>query len=82
VVIINISQILTVPLDKKKSGAKLKKAMSSRHCSIKYLSLYLGVSEKTVKKWLTGVSFPSVSNTVRIRQVLGVTMDDILVEKN
>lgn len=78
--LLNVSNFTSVPIDKKKSGARLKKAMHKSPFTIRDLSLFLGVSETVVNSWISGTSLPSVANLVRIRQILGVKTEDILAE--
>ena len=59
-------------------GEKLKKIRVSRGMSQKALAEYLGISDRAISKWETGLSQPSAKNLIMAARVLNVSVEELL----
>ena len=67
-------------LDLDATGAKIKTLMKQRGISPRQLQLILNFPYvQTVYNWFAGKNMPTIDNLVVLAQILGVTMDDIVV---
>ena len=62
-------------------GDKIQTLRKSRQMSQEELGRNLAVSRQTVSLWETGQTLPTLDNLVRLREVFGVSIDDILCEE-
>ena len=69
-------------LDLEATGAKIKTLMKQRGITPRQLQLLLDFPYvQTVYNWYAGKNMPTIDNLVVLAQVLGVTMDDIVVTR-
>ena len=59
-------------------GEKLKKVRMGKGISQKTLAEYLGISDRAISKWETGLSQPSAKNLILTARVLGVSVDELI----
>ena len=69
-------------LDVDATGAKIKSLMKQRGISPRQLQIILNFPYvQTVYNWFSGKNMPTIDNLIVLAQVLGVTVDDIIVTK-
>ena len=69
-------------LDLEATGAKIKTLMKQRGITPRQLQMLLDFPYfQTVYNWYDGKNMPTIDNLVVLAQVLGVTMDDIVVTR-
>ena len=69
-------------LDFEATGAKIKTLMKQRGITPRQLQILLDFPYvQTVYNWYAGKNMPTIDNLVVLAQVLGVTMDDIVVTR-
>ena len=69
-------------LDVDATGAKIKSLMKQRGITPRQLQIILNFPYvQTVYNWFSGKNMPTIDNLIVLAQVLGVTMDDIIVTK-
>ena len=69
-------------LDLEATGAKIKTLMKQRGITPRQLQILLDFPYvQTVYNWYAGKNMPTIDNLVVLAQVLGVTMDDIVVAR-
>ena len=69
-------------LDLAATGAKIKTLMKQRGITPRQLQILLDFPYvQTVYNWYAGKNMPTIDNLVVLAQVLGVTMDDIVVTR-
>lgn len=69
-------------LDLEATGAKIKTIMKQRGITPRQLQTILDFPYvQTVYNWFSGKNMPTLDNLVVLAQVLGVTMDDIVVTR-
>lgn len=69
-------------LDLEATGAKIKTLMKQRGITPRQLQILLDFPYvQTVYNWYAGKNMPTIDNLVVLVQVLGVTMDDIVVTR-
>ena len=69
-------------LDLEATGAKIKTIMKLRGVTPRQLQLIMDFPYvQTIYNWFAGKNMPTLDNLVVLAQVLGVTMDDIVVTK-
>lgn len=69
-------------LDLDATGAKIKTIMKQKGVTPRQLQLILGFPYvQTIYNWFTAKNMPTLDNLVVLAQVLGVTMDDIIVTR-
>ena len=69
-------------LDLEATGAKIKTLMKQRGNTPRQLQILLDFPYvQTVYNWYAGKNMPTIDNLVVLAQVLGVTMDDIVVTR-
>ena len=69
-------------LDLEATGAKIKTLMKQRGITPRQLQILLDFPYvQTVYNWFAGKNMPTIDNLVVLAQVLGVTMDDIVVTR-
>ncbi len=67
-------------LDLDATGEKIKTLMKQRGISPRQLQIILNFPYvQTVYNWFAGKNMPTIDNLVVLAQILGVTMDDIVV---
>ena len=67
-------------LDLAGTGAKIKTLMQQRGISVRQLQTILDFPYvQTIYNWFQGKNMPSIDNLVVLSQILGVSMDDIVV---
>ena len=59
-------------------GEKLKEIRSGKGMSQKALAEYLGISDRAISKWETGLSQPSGKNLILVARVLGISVDELI----
>ncbi len=74
--------ILRPVLDLDATGAKIKSIMKQKGVTPRQLQLILGFPYvQTIYNWFAAKNMPTLDNLVVLAQVLGVTMDDIIVTR-
>lgn len=74
--------ILRPVLDLEATGAKIKTIMKQKGVTPRRLQLIMDFPYvQTIYNWFAGKNMPTLDNLVVLAQVLGVTMDDIVVTK-
>lgn len=69
-------------LDLDATGAKIKTIMKQKGVTPRQLQLILGFPYvQTIYNWFAAKNMPTLDNLVVLAQVLGVTMDDIIVTR-
>ena len=69
-------------LDLDATGAKIKTLMKQRGISPRQMQLILNFPYvQTIYNWFAGKNMPTIDNLVVLAQVLGVSMDDIIVTR-
>lgn len=69
-------------LDVDATGAKIKSLMNQRGITPRQLQIILNFPYvQTVYNWFSGKNMPTIDNLIVLAQVLGVTVDDIIVTK-
>ena len=64
------------------TGAKIKTLMKQRGITPRQLQILLDIQyEQTIYNWFAAKNMPTLDNLVVLAQVLGVTMDDIVVNR-
>lgn len=67
-------------LDLPATGQKIKTLMKQRGISARQLQLILNFPYvQTIYNWFAGKNMPSIDNLVVLAQILGVSMDDLVV---
>ena len=81
--VINVKTTFLRPvLDLEATGAKIKTIMKQRGITPRQLQTILDFPYvQTVYNWFSGKNMPTLDNLVVLAQVLGVTMDDIVVTR-
>ena len=65
-------------MDQKKTGEFIKQKRMEKGITQQELAERLGVSNKTVSRWETGVYMPDISLLAPLAEILGVEVSDIL----
>ena len=74
--------ILRPVLDLDPTRAKIKTIMKQKGVTPRQLQLILGFAYvQTIYNWFAAKNMPTLDNLVVLAQVLGVTMDDIIVTR-
>ena len=74
--------ILRPVLDLEATGVKIKTLMKQRGVTPRMIQTILDFPYvQTVYNWFAGKNMPTIDNLVVLAQVLGVTMDDIVVTR-
>lgn len=69
-------------LDVDATGTKIKSLMKQRGITPRQLQIILNFPYvQTVYNWFSGKNMPTIDNLIVLAQVLGVTVDDIIVTK-
>ena len=69
-------------LDVDATGAKIKSLMKQRGITPRQLQIILNFPYvQTVYNWFSGKNMPTIDNLIVLAQVLGATVDDIIVTK-
>jgi putative transcriptional regulator len=63
---------------KSKIGEIIKKSPYKRE----YIEKYLGISRNTLSNWCTGRTYPSVSQIMKLTELLNVKFEDLYEEEN
>ena len=64
------------------TGAKIKSLMKQRGITPRQLQVILNFPYvQTVYNWFAGKNMPTIDNLIVLAQVLGVTVDEIIVTK-
>ena len=67
-------------LDLAATGAKIKTIMKQKGISARELQLIMDFPYvQTIYNWFAGKNMPTIDNLVVLAQILGVTMDDLVV---
>lgn len=66
-------------IDVAKTGANIKRLCLERGVKVSDLVYGMQISAPAVYKWLNGESLPSIDNMIRLGDLLGVTIDEIVV---
>ena len=70
-------------IDMKLTGENIRNIMRTRGVSVRSLQGVFGfATPQAIYKWLRGVSLPCVDNLVVLADILGCSIDDILIVKN
>lgn len=69
-------------LDLEATGTKIKTLMKQRGITPRQLQILLDFPYvQTIYNWYQGKNLPTIDNLVVLAQILGVTMDDIVVTR-
>lgn len=66
-------------VDAKKTGKKIKENMKLAGYSQVQLARTLGVSDVNVSHWILGRCYPTLDTFVKLADLLGVYIDDLIV---
>jgi len=69
-------------IDKKATGANIKRLMDERGITIRDMADELFISYQAMHKYTKGVTKPSVYNLVTMSKVLDVCIEDIVIIAN
>ncbi len=70
-------------LDLKATGAKIKTIMRDKGFSARKLQLIMDFPYvQTIYNWFAGKNMPTIDNLVVLAQVLGVTMDELIITQH
>ena len=70
-------------IDFKATGTNLKYRIKLSGYDVKYVKNYLGdISLQSIYKWQWGESLPTVEHLYKLSQLLGVSMEELLVLKS
>ena len=73
-------QISNTRIDMKLTGKKLSNLAKLRGYSVKDIQEYLGLAcPQPVYRWYKGIILPSVDNLLRLSELFGVHMEELLV---
>ncbi len=61
-----------------KTGKRIRECINA-HSSVKEVAKYLSLTPWAVYKWTYGMSLPTIDNFVNLSDILGVTIDELLV---
>ena len=76
------STYLKPVLDLEATGTKIKTIMKLRGVTPRQLQLIMDFPYvQTIYNWFAGKNMPTIDNLVVLAQILGVTMDDIVVTR-
>lgn len=62
-------------------GDKLKEVRTKKGMSQKALAEYLGISDRAISKWETGLSQPSAKNLIMTARILNVAVEELLASE-
>ena len=81
--VINVKTTYFKPvLDLEATGTKIKTLMKQRGITPRQLQILLDFPYvQTIYNWFRGKNLPTIDNLVVLAQILGVTMDDIVVTR-
>ena len=69
-------------IDAKKSGAELKRLVRKAGLTVKDLQCFLHLScPQPIYRWYRGLAMPSVDHLYAIARLLGVHMEELLMER-
>jgi len=69
-------------IDPVATGKRIKSLCKERGLTVRELQARMGiVSRSSIFKWMRGASIPTVDNLVLLADILGVTVDKIIVTK-
>lgn len=57
---------------------RIKAVLAEKHKTNKWLAEQLGCAPTTVSKWCTNTSQPDLETTIKISQLLGVNINDLI----
>lgn len=70
-------------LDLKATGTKIKTIMRDKGFSARKLQLIMDFPYvQTIYNWFAGKNMPTIDNLVVLAQVLGVTMDELIITQH
>ena len=61
------------------TGKNIRDLIRGSDMTMSSLSFRIGVSPQAIYKWVVGKSLPTIDNLVFLAEVLGVSIEDILV---
>ena len=68
------------PIDKVKTGIKIKMMLKKAGYDVKYIQKYLHLScPQSIYRWFKGKILPSLDHLCALSRLLGVHMEDLLV---
>ncbi len=74
--------MMIIKIDMEASGKRLKEICDEKGVSVNDLQRELNLkASQTIYKWFSGKSIPSIDNLVGLREVLDVTLDELVVVK-
>lgn len=66
-------------IDKQATGLNLRKIMDQRRITVKDVQEYLGLaSVQSIYHWLNGISMPTIDNLYALRELFGLTIDEMV----
>ena len=70
-----------IEIDMKQTGNRIKSLCAQRGITVKHIQEKLQIGAfQSVYNWFQGKSLPSLDNMYRLSKLLGVSMDDIIVD--
>lgn len=70
-------------IDMPKTGENIKCLCEGKNITVKELQEYMGFAcPQTIYRWFCGLALPNVDNLLALSILLGITMNEILVERN
>lgn len=69
-------------IDIRKTGVKILETLVWKDITQRELAQRLGVADAAVSQWISGKSYPTLDTFVRVADILGVQVDDLIVRKD
>lgn len=65
-----------------KTGLNINQKITGKNISVKEVSELLGFSStRSVYKWLSGQTLPSLDSLLILSEILGTTMDELIISE-
>lgn len=69
-------------INMKKTGLNINQKITGKNISVKEVSELLGFSStRSVYKWLSGQTLPSLDSLLILSEILGTTMDELIISE-
>lgn len=76
-------QLSNTSINIRKTGARLRRLAKCKGYSVKELQEYLGLScPQSIYRWYKGMILPSIDNLLRLSELYGMHMEELLVKDN
>ena len=69
-------------INMEKTGLNINQKITGKNISVKEVSELLGFSStRSVYKWLSGQTLPSLDSLLILSEILGTTMDELIISE-